>query len=293
MNVHEYKTNLKVALSAAKAAGDAILEVYERDFGIEQKDDGSPLTLADRRSHEIINAYLSSRSSRALPVLSEEGKDIPFEERNSWAYYWLVDPLDGTKEFIKRNGEFTVNIALIRRDRPVLGVVYLPVRDVFYFASEGIGAYRLQGGEKVEGLSLGEAGGEDPLSGLLRASIRLAGGEGGSSGVRRSGITIIGSRSHAGRELEEFVSEMKKKYGEVEFVSAGSSLKFCLVADGTADIYPRFGPTMEWDTAAGQAVVEQAGGVVLDFETGERLLYNKKDLLNPWFVVSLKPSVPG
>ncbi len=276
MNADDYKTILGVALLAARAAGDAILEVYERDFGVDHKEDGSPLTLADRRSHEIITDCLTRGCSPVLPVLSEEGRDIPLVERRAWDYYWLVDPLDGTKEFIKRNGEFTVNIALIHRDRPVLGVVYLPVKQTFYFASEGLGAYRLEGREGVVD--------EGPPAGLIEASTPLAGGEDVACGGR--GIRIVGSRSHVTSELEEFVARMKQRHGEVEFVPAGSSLKFCLVAEGAADMYPRFGPTMEWDTAAGQAVVEQAGGCVLDVETGERMLYNKESLLNSWFIAS-------
>jgi len=297
MNNHECTINLIVSLLAAKVAGDAILEIYDRDFSVEHKDDGSPLTLADRRSHEIIFDYLNTLPTEHLPVLSEEGKDIPYEERRNREYYWLVDPLDGTKEFIKRNGEFTVNIALIHKDRPVLGVIYIPVKDIFYFASEGIGAYKLEGSEKVGSLELGEGENKeevikDLLSEILRDSTRLpVTGKGLSGTSHRSEITIIGSRSHVTREFEGFVHEMKKKYAEVEFISAGSSLKFCLVAEGKADIYPRFGPTMEWDTAAGQAIVEQAGGCVLNVETGKRMSYNKENLLNHWFIASLNSSV--
>jgi len=295
MNSHEYTVNIIVSLLAAKVAGDAILEIYDRDFGVEHKDDGSPLTLADRRSHEIICDYLNTLPSEQLPVLSEEGKDIPYKERRTRDYYWLVDPLDGTKEFIKRNGEFTVNIALIHKDRPVLGVIYIPVKDTFYFASEGLGAYKLKGSEKVGVLEFREEKNEevikDLLSDILKDSTRLPViGKGLPSTSHKSRITIIGSRSHVTKEFEEFVDEMRKKYAEVEFISAGSSLKFCLVAEGKADIYPRLGPTMEWDTAAGQAIVEQAGGCVLDVETGSRMSYNKENLLNHRFVASLNPA---
>ncbi|VAX32996.1 3'(2'),5'-bisphosphate nucleotidase [hydrothermal vent metagenome] len=293
MNIHEYTINLIVSLLATKVAGDAILEVYDRDFGIEHKDDGSPLTLADRCSHEIIFDHLTSLPPEQLPVLSEEGKDIPYEERRTRDYYWLVDPLDGTKEFIKRNGEFTVNIALIHKDRPVLGVIYIPVKDTFYFAAEGLGTYKLEGSEKVGNLELREEKNnekviKDLLSDILRDSTRLPVMP---SAGHRSGITIIGSRSHVTKEFEEFVDKMRKKYAEIEFISAGSSLKFCLVAEGKADIYPRFGPTMEWDTAAGQAIVEQAGGAVLDVETRKRMSYNKENLLNHWFIASLNSSI--
>ncbi len=296
MNSHESTINLTISLLAARAAGEAILDIYDRDFGVEHKDDGSPLTLADRRSHEIIVDHLTTLPSKQLPVLSEEGGDIPYEERRDRDYYWLVDPLDGTKEFIKRNGEFTVNIALIHKDRPVLGVIYVPVKDTFYFASEGIGVYKLEGSEKVGRLESGEEKNEEViksmLSDIIRDSIRLPVTlKGLSSTDHRSGITIIGSRSHVTREFEEFVDEMRQKYAEVEFISAGSSLKFCLVAEGKADIYPRFGPTMEWDTAAGQAIVEQAGGSVLEVKTGKRMSYNKENLLNHWFVASLNSAV--
>lgn len=296
MNSHEYTINLIVSLLAAKAAGDAILEVYDRDFDVEHKDDGSPLTLADRCSHEIIVDYLKTLPPEQLPVLSEEGKDIPYEERKNRDYYWLVDPLDGTKEFIKRNGEFTVNIALIHKDRPVFGVIYIPVKDTFYFASEGFGAYKLEGSGKVESLKFGVKADEEVIKDLLSEIIKDSTGlpvtgKGLPSTSYRSGITIIGSRSHVTKEFEEFVDEMKKKYAEVEFISAGSSLKFCLVAEGKADIYPRFGPTMEWDTAAGQAILEQAGGCVLDVETKKRMSYNKENLLNHWFIASLNSSV--
>ena len=200
----------------------------------------------------------------------------------------MIDPLDGTKEFINRNGEFTVNIAIIHGGRPILGVVYVPVKDTFYFAADGIGAYRLN---DTEGM---EWGGKTPnvdedaglLERVIHRSDRLPLVAPLPDSVSKPRYTIIGSRSHATKELEDFVENARKKYESIEFISAGSSLKFCLVAEGRADIYPRFGPTMEWDTAAGQAVVEQAGGTVLREGSGEPLKYNKENLLNPWFVVN-------
>lgn len=245
------------AIAAAREAGKAILEVYSSDFAVEHKDDKSPLTLADKRSHEVIEKRLSALDS-AIPILSEEGKGIPYEERKNWEYFWLVDPLDGTKEFVKRNGEFTVNIALIHRSRPVLGVIYVPVTDTLYHGHEGGGSFREKDG----------------------AAIKLP------AWTKRGRFTIVGSRSHAGRELADFVEEMKKKHGDVDFIASGSSLKLCLVAEGRADIYPRLGPTMEWDTAAGQAIAEQAGCPVTRHDTGEPLRYNKENLLNPWFLVT-------
>jgi len=272
----QYEELILTALLAAKRAGEAILDVYGSDFAVEQKDDKSPLTLADKRSHEIIMDVLGQTitvDDRAVPVLSEEGRGIPFDERKEWEYFWLVDPLDGTKEFVKRNGEFTVNIALIRNHKPVLGVVYIPVEDVFYFAAIDFGTYKLENSESLfDNLTIKE---------LLDKSQRLP-----LTNNIESSLTVIGSRSHTSEEFSEFVKLLNEKYGEVEFIHSGSSLKFCLVAEGKADVYPRFGPTMEWDTAAGQAIVEQANGKVIDIHTREPLKYNKDNLLNPFFIVS-------
>jgi 3'(2'), 5'-bisphosphate nucleotidase len=259
-------------LRISRDAGKAILEVYESEFTVEHKDDKSPLTLADRQSHEIIDAGLAGLQSGKLPILSEEGRNIPYEERMNWDLFWLVDPLDGTREFIKRNGEFTVNIALISHGRPVMGVIYIPVKDLFYFAAEGLGAYRL---DSRDALSF------DSLAPIVTAAVMLP-----LSTSHEPRITVIGSRSHMSAETEEFIGGLKAHGKEIEFVSAGSSLKFCLVAEGTADIYPRFAPTMEWDTAAGQAIVEQAGGSVLRADTGVPLSYNKEVLLNPFFIAA-------
>ena len=223
------------AVVAAKKAGDAILEVYGSDFSFEWKEDRSPLTLADMRSHDVIASQLNSRKSGKLPVLSEEGSDIHYEERKAWEYYWLIDPLDGTKEFIKRNGEFTVNIALMHRDRPLMGVIFVPVKDIFYFAFEGAGAFKLSGTSALSSrLSFEELKGVAVRLPLITAT-------------RAGTFTAIASRSHMSRETSSFLDGLKKEHGGIEIVSAGSSLKFCLVAEGVADIYPRFGPTMEWD----------------------------------------------
>ncbi len=263
-------------LLTAKRAGEAILDVYGSDFAVEQKDDKSPLTLADKRSHEIIMDALEQTitvNNRTVPVLSEEGRGIPYDERKEWEYFWLVDPLDGTKEFVKRNGEFTVNIALIHKHKPVLGIIYIPVKDVFYFAAINLGTYKLENSENLtDNLSIEK---------LIYKSQRLP-----LTNNNKSSFTVIGSRSHTSEEFSEFVKRLNEKYGNVEFISSGSSLKLCLVAEGKADVYPRFGPTMEWDTAAGQAIVEQAEGRVMDIQTGEPLRYNKENLLNPFFIVS-------
>lgn len=264
-------------LRISHKAGAAILEVYTSAFTVQQKEDKSPLTLADKRSHEIIADGLANLQGWSLPLLSEEGRAIPYKERKTWDMFWLVDPLDGTKEFVKRNSEFTVNIALIQNGNPLLGVIYIPVKNVFYFAAEGLGAYKIEACEtEIPG----------SIEDLLRISFRLP-LVSLSSGLTppESHVTVIGSRSHMSLETEQFINDLKKKYAEVDFLAAGSSLKFCLIAEGRADIYPRFGPTMEWDTAAGQAIVEQAGGKVLRAGSQEPLSYNKDNLLNPSFIV--------
>ena len=238
----------------AAEAGQAILEVYATDFDVQEKSDDSPLTQADLASHHCIVAGLE-RLTPDIPIISEEEGLPSFEERGRWQRYWLIDPLDGTKEFVNRNGEFTVNIALIDHHRPVLGVVYVPVQDKTYLGCEGHGA------------ELREAGNVTP--------IRVANSS--SQPVR-----IVGSRSHRGSSLDIFLGRL----GETDMLPMGSSLKFCVIAEGLADVYPRLGPTSEWDTAAAQAVVEQAGGKVLELD-GKPLSYNaKEDILNPWFVVT-------
>jgi len=284
------------ALTASKKAGAAVLDVYNSEFAVELKEDRSPLTLADKRSHEIISERMESlgpdlinrfleAKDRSIPVLSEEGKGIPFEERKDWEYFWLVDPLDGTKEFVKRNGEFTVNIALIHINRPVLGVIYIPVKDTLYFGAEGLGSYKLEFNKQPD-FVLPEEYSPVNFNNIISASQKLNAGKAlRSSSGNMQHITIIGSRSHMSKDTEDYINGLKKKYSKVDFISAGSSLKFCLIAEGRADIYPRFGPTMEWDTAAGQGIVEQAGGKVLNLSLKEPLRYNKENLLNPFFVV--------
>ncbi len=272
----QYDKLILTTILAAKRAGEAILDVYDSDFAVEQKDDKSPLTLADKKSNEIIENVLEQTitvNNSTVPILSEEGKEISYEERKKWEYFWLVDPLDGTKEFIKRNGEFTVNIALIHKHKPVLGIIYIPVKDVFYFAAINVGSYKLEGSKIItDNLSIEE---------LIDKSQKLP-----LDSNDKTTLTVIGSRSHTSEEFTEFVKQLNEKHGNVEFISSGSSLKLCLVAEGKADVYPRFGPTMEWDTAAGQAIVEQAKGTVMDTQTKEPLIYNKSNLLNPFFIVS-------
>jgi 3'(2'), 5'-bisphosphate nucleotidase len=245
----------------ARLAGEAIMKVYVRDFEVEVKDDQSPLTEADRNANAVIVEALQSTYPH-IPVLSEESKMIPYEERKDWEYFWLVDPLDGTKEFIKKNDEFTVNIALIHNQEPVLGVVYLPVTKVAYYSVRSQGAWVQQ------------EGGAPAQLGTHVVNYR-----------NKNQVQVVASRSHLTKEVEDFVSELQTAGKQVDYISAGSSLKFCLVAEGKADVYPRFGPTMEWDTAAAHAVAAGAGRKVIQPGTGEPLLYNKENLLNPWFIV--------
>jgi len=271
---------LRQAVQAAVEAGSAILDVYESDFAVTVKDDKSPLTEADKRAHAAIVKCLGSST---YPILSEEGRDIPFAERCAWETLWIVDPLDGTKEFIKRNGEFTVNIALVHKGRPTLGVIYVPVQDTLYFASTKIGAYKLQNPQVT--YVLGDPQTKRDLAGIMAAASPLQ--------CHRAAdlpYTIVGSRSHSSPELEQFVEKQRQTAPDLQFVAAGSSLKFCLVAEGRAHIYPRLAPTMEWDTAAGQAIAENAGATVQQWHTRDVLAYNKESLLNPWFVVKPKPA---
>lgn len=245
---------LEATKAIAVQAGERILQIYDSEFAIQHKDDKSPLTEADLAAHRTIVAGLSALTPD-IPVLSEESASIPFAERRRWSRYWLVDPLDGTREFIKRNGEFTVNIALIHAGRAVLGVVYVPVTRLSYYACAGGGAFKHTAGAAPERIRV-RALGDGP-------------------------VVVAGSRSHSGDSLLRFLD----KLGAHELVSMGSALKSCLVAEGKADIYPRLGPTSEWDTAAAQCVVEEAGGRVtgMDMQT---LRYNTKDsLLNPHFFV--------
>jgi len=247
--------DINIVCEIAKQAGTAIMNIYGTDdFAVEYKDDHSPLTAADKASHEVIMAGLE-KNFPDIPILSEEGADTPYEIRKQWQQFWLVDPLDGTKEFIKRNGEFTVNIALIEDGQPVAGVVYVPVQDKLYWGITGKGAWRQQESDMPQKI---EVRNPDP----------------------QKGLTVVMSRSHPSPELEEYLKTIKV----ADAISVGSSLKLCVVAEGQADLYPRLGPTMEWDTAAGHAVVVAAGGRVVTLE-GNTLRYNKEDLLNPFFAV--------
>ena len=269
---------LHLAIEAAIQAGEAILKVYDTDFSVEHKSDRSPLTLADRESHRILVDRLETTG---LPILSEEGRHLPYEERKAWNTFWLLDPLDGTKEFVKRNGEFTVNIALVADGKPVMGVIYVPVVDDLYFGTIESGAYKVTAAAaKFLPPHLGAGTTSLQMLEVFSSAKRLPSP---SSAPKR--FTVVGSRSHSTPEVEKIVGELKLKHGDVELISAGSSLKICMVAEGRAQLYPRTGPTMEWDTAAGQAIAEAAGAEMVVFDTGEPMRYNKENMLNPWFVV--------
>jgi 3'(2'), 5'-bisphosphate nucleotidase len=253
MSAHELSELAATVAAIARQAGPAILEVYSSEFDVEHKSDSSPLTLADMRAHEIITRELTALTPD-IPVLSEEASDIAFEIRRTWRRYWLVDPLDGTKEFVSRNGEFTVNIALIEDHRPILGVVYVPVSATLYVGTHGRGATK-------------------QVRDACAVPIRTR--------PAATPLQVVGSRSHR----DPMLAEILPRLGAHELVAIGSSLKFCRVAEGSADFYPRFGPTSEWDTAAAQAVVEAAGGHVVQLD-GAPLRYNTKaSLLNPHFLV--------
>ncbi len=247
--------------AVARKAGEAILEVYGTDFDVRQKADASPVTEADLAAHRVIANALAERYPE-IPVLSEESSEQDsYELRRHWSRFWMVDPLDGTKEFIKRNGQFTVNIALIENSRPRAGVVYAPALKLLYCGELGRGAFKIEGSAAPQRLT------PPPPS----------------DGDR---LVIAGSLSHPTPEMDAFIAESRARYKEVEFVAMGSSLKICMVADGRVDVYPRFGPTMEWDTAAAHAVASAAGRKVLRYGSDQELSYNKPDLHNDWFLVS-------
>ena len=253
----DFKELAPQIVAIAEAAGNAILSIYHTaDFGVEAKGDSSPLTLADKAANTVICNALEQLSAYSFPIISEENKAVPYAERAQYEYYWLVDPLDGTKEFIKRNGEFTVNIALICRDTVVFGVVHTPCAAETAWAGKGAGAWLCKDGT------------ETPLA---AATYRNTDEQ----------LRIFCSRSHLNPETEAFIAQYKDPIS----VSKGSSLKFLLIAAGEAHVYPRLAPTMEWDTAAAQIIVEEAGGRVWNYETKQALRYNKENLLNPYFVV--------
>ena len=244
---------LQIAIDAAILGGKEIMKIYDQDFEVFNKQDNTPLTIADQNAHSVIDENLKITG---IPVLSEEGNHETFEIRKNWNQLWIVDPLDGTKEFVKRNGEFTVNIAFVENGSPKIGVIYVPVINCLYYASSN-GAFK-----KVE-------------KNTFKMPIEN----------NRNNMVVVGSRSHPSKETELYFEALKEKHGDIEITSMGSSLKICLVAEGKADIYPRFAPTMEWDTAAGHAIANWAGKKLIDCETNEEMVYNRKNLRNNWFIV--------
>lgn len=256
----------QLAIKASIEAGKEILTIYKSDdFEIESKEDNSPLTKADKAANKIISSILEKSK---IPVLSEEGKSIPYETRKDWNMLWVVDPIDGTKEFIKRNGEFTVNIALIENNKPIIGVILAPDSGVLYFSENNIGAFK-----SVININYFN------LENLLVEAIPLP------LKQKNQTFTVVASRSHLSKETEAYVQNLRTQHGEIKLISKGSSLKLCMVAEGKANCYPRFAPTMEWDTAAGQAICEAAGFQVIDFKTKKSMKYNREKLLNNWFTV--------
>lgn len=257
MSSNDFHQYLESVIAIAKTAGTAIMEVYATDFDVIKKEDTSPLTQADLAAHQVIVSALSKLTPH-IPVLSEESESIPFETRSTWQTYWLIDPLDGTREFVKRNGEFTVNIALIHDHKPVMGVVYAPVPELLYYATQAHGAYKQTKTTPVQSIKTKALNLKQPI--------------------------VAGSRSHTDQNMLRFMQNLENNTGVTpELISMGSSLKICLIAEGRADVYPRLGPTSEWDTAAAHCVLNEAGGDIVD-EAGMSLRYNaKQSLLNPFF----------
>ncbi|MEJ6583479.1 MAG: 3'(2'),5'-bisphosphate nucleotidase CysQ [Crocinitomicaceae bacterium] len=257
---------LKIAIEASVKASKRIMEIYlTEDFEIQSKEDDSPLTKADLAANKIICELLEKTE---IPILSEEGKHLPYSERKSWEYLWIVDPIDGTKEFIKRNGEFTINIALVRNQVPILGVILVPVTQELYFSTSELGSYKCIATE---------------INNDLERTIQIA--KKLPLNNSTSPYIVAASISHQTKETVDYIDQLSIEHGEIQLISKGSSLKLCMVAEGTANCYPRFAPTMEWDTAAGHAICLNAGKDVIDMETKKSMLYNRERLTNNWFLV--------
>lgn len=258
-----------LAIVAAIQAGEAILDIYKRDFDIEYKQDESPFTEADTKANQVIMRFLEKTG---IPVLSEEGRNIQYKERKNWKHLWIVDPLDGTKEFIKKNDEFTVNIALVEKGMPIFGVVYAPVLDELFIGLRGIGAWKLSLARHRQIQTFEEI---EKVGGIRLPLIENS-----------THFGVVASRSHLSPETKTYIEQLEKKHNNIIIMSKGSSLKICMVAEGTVDIYPRFAPTSEWDTAAGHAVAVASGAKMVKSENeDEELEYNKENILNPWFIV--------
>jgi len=262
----DYNSLLKLAITAALNAGQEILKIYDTDFFVETKIDNTPVTLADKGAS---NSIIKDLTQTKIPIISEEEDVLDYEMRKKWEHVWLVDPLDGTKEFVKRNGEFTVNIALIENNQPVIGVIYLPVHKELYFACINYGSF------KATQQQLSEI---NQIENLLKEAVKLP------TQKLPKKYTVVASRSHLSRELNQHIDKLKNVYGEVDITNVGSSIKQCWVAEGKAHEYLRLGTTMEWDTAAGQCILEQAGGQIIDLETQKPMRYNKANMRNNFFI---------
>ena len=270
----DYKELLKLAITAAFKAGEEILKIYNTDFYVETKSDNTPVTLADRTSGEYITKILSITD---IPVISEEEEILNYTTRKTWPRVWIVDPLDGTKEFVKRNGEFAVNIALVENNKPVIGIIYAPVAKDVYFAYVNGGSYKITQHDMIMELTK-----KNLVDHLFEFAKKLP-----SQKLPKT-YTVVGSRSHLSREINEHVTKLKNLYGDVDMISVGSSIKQCWVAEGKAHEYTRYGTTMEWDTAAGQCILEEAGCQLIDLETKLPMVYNRENMKNNYFVAKCK-----
>jgi 3'(2'), 5'-bisphosphate nucleotidase len=253
------KIQTEALLKLIRQAGRAILEIYRQDFKVQIKPDFTPVTLADHKANEILAQGLTAFFPD-IPIITEENDQIPYSQRKAWSRFWLVDPLDGTKEFIKRNGEFAINLALIQEKHPVFGIIHVPVSDITYYGKKDKGCFKVTGNQDPESLNP-------------------------SRQKEKNKVTVVGSRSYLSPEVYSFVNKLRQEFREVELIQMGSAIKFGLIAEGKADFYLRTGRTMEWDTAAGQVIVAECGKQVYDYKTGEPLEYNKVSLVNPWFIV--------
>lgn len=273
-----YKSLLKLAINASIVAGNEILKIYDTNFYVETKSDDTPVTAADKAASDSIIKNLAITN---IPVLSEEDEQFAYSERKNWERIWIVDPLDGTKEFVKRNGEFTVNIALIENQQPVIGVIYCPVFKDLYFAGKDMGSYKVDKHDVLQVLNSSHSNFVDELMAKAK-KLPLQ--------VLPKNYTVIASRSHLSKELYAHIERHKLEGKMVDTINVGSSIKMCWVAEGKAHEYPRFGTTMEWDTAAGQCILEQAGGALIDLETKLPMLYNREHLKNQNFI-ALAPKI--
>jgi 3'(2'), 5'-bisphosphate nucleotidase len=278
MKSEDYAPLLKLAVKAALRAGEEILRIYNTDFHVETKSDNTPVTLADKTSGRCITSILSQTG---IPVISEEEEVLAYETRKKWESVWIVDPLDGTKEYVKRNGEFAVNIALVENEQPVIGVIYAPVFRDIYFAAKGQGSYKITQNDVIIELTK-----QNLPENLFSYAKRLP------SQKPPATYTVVASRSHLSKEVSDRIAKLEGLYGEVQTINIGSSIKQCWVAEGKAHEYPRFGTTMEWDTAAGQCILEESGNNLIDLETNLPMRYNKERMLNSYFVALHGKSLP-